>query len=323
MRYDVALFLSEDHHEYERFSGVKAGLIFILSDAYHQTGRMEVHFVGPPSGQQPTIHTGHEPDIPECIKELGRALGISVEGQLVEGTGRDRQLRLTKLDDKTGRALYAKITGFSERAVKALSREDSQLDLTRACFIVQRGVWSVEQVEYIAQEAYDPPRLLEGGILPENRLSFQHDLLTLRTALSWQRTKTILESLCSAEPVTVSCPKWTRDVAEFIPERDIEVDCVEGKVPLTAGETVRVLLLPRQREGYQMFRAVDEQAVRAASPRLVAVTKDFYGENASGFKAAGADVLLLRDTLADLDQEAYRRLARSVSTQRKMPEHPE
>lgn len=321
--YEIGLFLAEDVWFLEKRSGVKAGLMFILSDAYHQTGRMEIHFVGAHEGREPTIQTGHEPSIPESIKELGRELGVPVEGQEVEGHGRDRNSRLTRLDDKTGRALYAKVTGFSEKAVKALSREDSQLDLTRACFIVQRGVWAVEQVEYIAQEAYDPPRLLEGGITPENRLSFQHDLCVLRTALAWERTRVIMEALSSGQTVPVATSGWTGNLVEFTANQELRVKCLDGEVAVEKGRPTRVLLLPRAKGGYQTFQSADVEAVQVLKPKFVAVTKDFLGQDSSQIRAAGAEVLCLYDTQAELDGEAYRRLARSVSTKRSMPEHAE
>ena len=80
-QYDVALFLAEDHTLLEQDSGVKGGLMFLLSDAYHHTGRMELTFVGPINGARPSVRTGYESDIPTSIKELGRKLGIAVEGQ--------------------------------------------------------------------------------------------------------------------------------------------------------------------------------------------------------------------------------------------------
>jgi len=54
-RYDISLFLTEDHTRFVRDSGTMAGLVFNLSEAYDKTGGMEIRFVGPPDGRVGTV----------------------------------------------------------------------------------------------------------------------------------------------------------------------------------------------------------------------------------------------------------------------------
>lgn len=158
--YEVGLFLAEDHWLLERGSGVKSGVMFILSDAYHRTGRMEVTFLGPAPGYRATFRTGHEPRIPQSILRLARDLDIPMQ-EIIPTPSEITGQVASVLPDAVGRRLYARITGFSEDAIRVLSATYGP-DLTRACFVVQRGVWSVEQAGYICVHALFPRRLLEG-----------------------------------------------------------------------------------------------------------------------------------------------------------------
>jgi len=56
-RFEVGLFLAEDHEKFVRHSGTMAGLVFLLSEAYKKVGRMELHFVDPLKEHEPTVQT--------------------------------------------------------------------------------------------------------------------------------------------------------------------------------------------------------------------------------------------------------------------------
>lgn len=297
--------------------------MFILSDAYYQTGSMEVGFCGPARGQA-TYSTGHETDVPQLIRDLATELEVPVDPAEVT-TEEWHNTKRTRLSDRTGRELYARITGFSPRVVATLNRPDSVVDLIQACFIVQRGVWKSAQVEFLAVEALDPTRILQGGTLPERRLSFLHDMTVLRTALAWERTKIILESLSGSDDADVHCQGWSGDSAVFVADKDLVVDLHQGTCAIQAGSPISVLMVARSREAYAAMRIADVHAAKTAKPMLYVVTRD-YAEVAwadLGPEGERQKTLCLHDTLAELDAEIYKRLARSASTRREMPEHAE
>ena len=301
-RFELGFFLAEDHEKFVRGSSARGALLFTLSDAYFNIGQMELHFVGPPEGYEPTI--------PTSIRAIAEELRVPIASN-------------DSISNEEGRTLYARLTGFSERTTAVLTSGAQQVDLVRACFVVQRGIWSVEQVEFFAREAYNPARLLEGGVAPENRLSFAHDLLVLRIAIAWERAKLVLEVLSGGQDHAIQPMTWTDSVATFKTSKDLEVRTLGAATKLAAGSIVSVLLLPRPREGFIAFSKGDLAAVKRCRPEFVAVTRDFPTDTAHAFEKRGAKVLVLLDTLADLDKDVYRRLAQSVSTARPLPERPE
>lgn len=310
-RYEVALFLAEDLWLLERGSGVKSGLMFILSDAYHRTGRMEITFLGPKPGQTPSFETGHEPRIPSSIRSLAAQLRV------------DLPETSAVLSDEAGRQLYARITGFSTATILALSRAGGP-DLTRACFIVQRGVWSAEQVKYICTNALYPRRLLEGGIAPERRLSFVSDLEVMRVAITFERVLNALKRLSGHDEPPVSSRWASGCIAQFSATEDLSIRLSDGVIfPLEIGQQLRVLIVPRSSAEYAWLASKDAEVASRYGCNAVAVTTDYLSCPVDAFRTAGMRVLAPVDSLLELDREAFRRLARSVTTARKLTERPE
>lgn len=122
-RFEVALFLAEDHELFVKGSGVLGGLVFSLSEAYHKTGTMRIHFVGPP--------VGFERQIPPSVRDAASELGVTLKKKSV-------------ITDGEGRRLYARITGLSANTVDRLTERG--IDLVKACFTIHRGIWTKDQV---------------------------------------------------------------------------------------------------------------------------------------------------------------------------------
>lgn len=308
-RYEIALFLAEDHWKWKKDTGVMGGLVFALSEAYHRTGKMEIHFIGLPDG--------HEPVVPESIRRVAAALGVTISPNR------------TMITDAEGRKLYARLTGLCAETEKTLTHRG--ISLARACFVVNRGIWSPEQVEFLAREAYAAERLFDGGIAPENRLCYQHDVLVLRIALVAERVKTLIES--SAGSAAAVHTTWSSTTTQdYIVGRDVTVPTVDGsEFHIQNNEPITVGLTPRDSEGYADHTATDLHTI-ARLPRqaLLAVTQDFswmprrtYRRTVRRAARCGVGIVPIVDTLAEVDEEVVRRLAQAASTKRPVPERPD
>lgn len=310
-RYEIALFLAEDHWKFEKDSGVLGGLVFALSEAYHQVGRMEMYFVGPPYGD--------EPEIPHSIRRVAAdRYGIVFQ-------------KPTKISDAEGRKLYERITGFREEVLILLGERG--ISHERACFVVQRAIWSREQVEFLARHGRCPDRIFRGGAPAECRLSYQADLVLLRIALMAERVRVMLETDAQQSEADVHM-EWTGiPSVSYRPPCDAVLQVFSGVTLELAGQqSASALLAPRDAIGYMWHGLEDlpSSAPPPSPPTLVFVTKDIFHIPLSVRETllAAADernvaIVPIVDTLADLDTEIDRRLARAASTERTMPERPD
>lgn len=322
--YEVALFLAEDHVDYERGAAAKAGLMFLLSDAYHQTGRMELTFVGPCSGAA-TMETGHERDIPRAILALCEHLGMQLA---VEVDARGPQKR-TVLQHESGEALYARITGLSDRAVNALTNRS--VDLVKACFAIQRGLWSKSQAELIAVHAHAPERVFAGDASTERRVQHMHDLLLLRVAVLGERFEALCGPVHGGEGQVVTS-EWSNDGRLVLSlAKPVEWTDEGRTIQIPAKTKSTAMLVARDAAGYGQFAEQDIAAAAASEePRVVVVTRDFewMPEASRRERLAQAAKLHLAvvqvfDTIGELDAEIDQRLSRVASTKRGAPERPD
>ena len=313
--YEVALFAAEDHYRFVAGAGVMGGLVFILSDAYFKTGRMEVTFCGPASGGDPSLATGFEPEIPPSIAAFAERVGVPLPAGV-------------RISNEEGQRLYLRITGLSKETESALKAKGA--DLLRTCFLVNRGIWLPEQVALIAREANQPARIFEGGATPLARLSYKAELLLLRVALLYERMKTILES--SAEDVQVS-GKWiAANVFEYRVNKQVSITTFAGgKCVIEPGKPFFVLFSARDSAGYECYLRSDIiVGLSSRTPGAVVVTKDFEWVGESAQKRllshlAAENVVLVQtvDTLGETDQFVALKLAQSASSRRPLEERKE
>jgi len=306
-RYEVALFLAEDHWKFTKDSAVIGGLILALSDAYHQLGRMELHFVG------------HEPTIPAAIRRVAAdRFAVTFRNQ-------------SEISDDEGRNLYERITGLTDQTLQLL--DDRGISRQRACFIVQRGIWSRDQVEFLASQVRFPERLFQGGAPDEFRISRVSDLVYLRIAVMGERARTVLE-LNSDDETEILNVEWVDGATVRIrPTSAVRVDALgSSSIEATRQKPLVALLAPRSAADYARYAAADMPSRTASNGEVIGmfVTQDIYRMSVENIDkllaiAAARNVAIIPvvDSLAELDAEIERRLDRAASTNREMPERPD
>lgn len=309
-RFEIALFLAEDHERYVRGAGVIGGLVFALSEAFEKTGNMEVHFVGPPEGG--------EPEVPVSIRNVAKEqFGLELP-------------RGNRITDELGRKLYARITGLSEKATEAIRSRG--IDLVKACFVIHRGLWTKDQVELIVWKAYAPERVLGGGVHAEHRLQYMHDMLLLRAALLSERLQTLCTVVYGTVDQVVNM-EWLDQGAVLLrllqpvtlpAVADIDLT-IPAKTPLTA------TLIARDATGYEVHGDDDVQgAALPTALRTLVVTRDFEWIRApirkrllARAKKAMLSIVIVTDTLGELDSEIELRLSQVASTKQGAQERPD
>jgi len=284
------------------------GLVFSLSEAFDKTGKMEIHFVGPPKG--------HEPDVPESIRRVAKSLGVKL---------RHRH----HIADDEGRLLYARITGLSDKAVKSLTERG--VDIVKACFTIHRGLWNKEQVELIALHAHAPERIFTGQVHAEHRVQYLHDMMVLRTAVLAERLGTLCSSVHGPADQVVTI-EWDDDCRGCITLLKPVAWTHEGReIKFPEKKCVQATLIARDAKGYEVFGESDVLAAGSATAfRCLVVTRDFdWIPEARRVQLLGqaskANLPLVQvvDTIGEIDADIDQRIARVVSTRQGAPERPD
>ena len=158
----VDVFLTADVPEYGPLAGARALTVFLLSEAYKCGGTMAIHFTN-------NVENGC---IPAEIHKLGHYYGIVFREK-------------NKIMPDEAKTLYAAITEFSPSMQNLLKSLESRgrLKVAQACYAVNHGVWTREQVEMIVLGSDFPESVLTGGATPEQWQLFYNDLLHARAAL--------------------------------------------------------------------------------------------------------------------------------------------
>lgn len=159
---EVDVFLTEVVPPYDPDSGVRGLTLFLLCEAYKCGGTMEIRFTENVEGGQ----------VPEKILELAQRLKVPIP---------DKSLASKRLMPRDARALFAALTPFSPNALTRIA--ELELSIERACYVVQKGIWSSSEAETILQSATNPDRLFSGGAAAEQRLLYTQDIMYGRSAL--------------------------------------------------------------------------------------------------------------------------------------------
>ncbi|NER93996.1 MAG: hypothetical protein F6J86_09170 [Symploca sp. SIO1B1] len=311
-KFEIALFLAEDCLLFAKDGGVVAALMYCLSDAYFHTGKMEIHFCG--KAQNPTLKTGYEPVVPTSIIRVAHNFGVTITDNS------------KVISDSQGRELYVRITGFSQELLELL--QSKNIDPVRTSFIVNRRVWTREQVELFVRYSYEPKCLLRGGISPEYFLLYQRDLLLLRFALIAERFKTLLETSDDSSSLVIEATWLDMNKQTYSLSEPLSLETAFGK-PLTIpnNTSFSVVYIPRDIDEYNLFVKSDFASFFSGVLTLQVVTKDFdwVSQSTHDFARSTSEGLMISivDTLGELDEEIQKRLHQSLSSRRSPPERPE
>lgn len=160
----VDVFLTAEVPEYGPYAGALALITFLLSEAYKCGGTMEIRFTK-------NVEDGQ---VPQELQDLARQYEIAFS-----------QADTGKILPGEAKALYAALTDFSPSLQQKINELEQigRMKMARACYVVNHGVWSKEQVEMIVLGSEQPDSILSGRAQPHQRHLYFHDLLQARAAL--------------------------------------------------------------------------------------------------------------------------------------------
>lgn len=161
---EVDVCLTSDIPEYEDGSGARVMASFLLSEAYKCGGSMEIRFTE-------NVENGR---VPLALIELAA----------------QHQVRLSYIDEgkinpSESRRLYTAVTDFSSSLQSRIEELTNQgrLSQEKACFVVQRGIWTKAELEHLVFGSSRADAILGGEALPEQRQLFLNDLGHARAAV--------------------------------------------------------------------------------------------------------------------------------------------
>jgi len=314
-RFEVALFLAEDHHRFAEGSSARGALVFCLGDAYLATGSMEIHFVGRNPG---SMENGFEPEVPECLRSL------AAQFQIVIPPGR-------VISDEIGRGLYIALSGLPNETTHALTQ--AGVDPLHAALQVYRGIWSVQQLDLIAKYCRYPHSLLREEYSPELKLGRLRDLQIARRLILGQRLETMMAAN-SGEGVTMTSVWHRPDIISLQHSDTVTVPgCENLSLQLRKDCTSNHLLYPDTTAGYEANWEENVPDTTATNPfHIVFVTANFEWLSHDRKRAIIAKlqsretpvyIVVCIDTVDEIDAEIRRRAFQYRSTFRPAPELPE
>lgn len=315
----VDVFLTANVPEYDPLAGAQALAVFLLSEAYKCGGTMEIRFTKAVEGGQ----------VPFELQELAARYGIRF-GQPANG----------RISPGEAKALYAALTDFSPELREKIEvlEQAGKARMARACYVVNHGVWTKEQVEMIVLGSQRPDSVLGGLARPHQRHLYVHDLLHARAALlggvldrrlakrerhTDDGTTYDLEDDVRALEISfdgVTCAKSYRcDEPVPVPwlyggTRDLEIP---------AGIPFHVLVRARDVADMQLHLAADMRVAgqlraQTGQPTFVVVPQDFatlprgvIDRLMTQAQEGGIGFLVCPETITTFDADAAQRLARS------------
>jgi hypothetical protein len=323
---EVDVFLPIDVWPFEPGGSLLGLTTSVLADAYQCGGSMEIRFTANVDGGQ----------VPRKLQALAAALGAPIKPE---------SLARRRLDPVDSRRLFVALTDFSPAARERLAAADARPE--RACFVVQRGIWSKPEAEALLLSHPDAERVFAGAVPPEARILFQQDLLHARAAL-------LAGYLDRALALREHELSGTETLALEDDVRQVETGFEPGlqarvyRVLPAVGETEESFVVPWQAEGSLPVRPLHFGEaflvlVRARSaadlagqapadietagslqrergmPACLLVTQDWYDPALEGHRRAwlgrAADlhvgIHVCAEAVEGLDDEAFRRFAAS------------
>lgn len=302
--YEVYLFLAEDHWKYTEDSGLKAAIMMILTHCFRVNRTMHIVFRGPGERQIASYHTGYEPVIPEKIVRVAREYGVHFRSN-------------KEISDEEGRMLFLGLTRFAEEIIAELAQ--SQIDVVKLAFMVQRSIFSVGEVRAIYCWAQEPQCIFDGTLTSDNYLSYQLDALVLRSAMAARAALQLLSLPLQGQESTLSYT-WNAQASIAVTTQQqlrITKDVLfparlhGSELIIEAGETFDVLLMPHLQAEYELC-AKDLFAAPYSGQRSLVVITTFDFELVSKACLTFVDTLLrqprvtlisLVETCGGLDQQ--------------------
>ncbi len=161
---EVDVCLTSDIPEYEDGSGARVMASFLLSEAYKCGGSMEIRFTE-------NVEDGR---VPLALIELATQHQVQLS-YIAEG----------KITPSESRRLYTAVTDFSPSLRSRIEELANQRRLSqeKACFVVQRGIWTKAELEHLVAGSSRADAILGGDALPEQRQLYLNDLGHARAAV--------------------------------------------------------------------------------------------------------------------------------------------
>lgn len=311
---EVALFAAADHFLLRKDSGVKAGLICLLGEAYYATGCTEVLFRGPQEGRQATLASGFENQVPEIIRAYASEVGVKLAHS-------------DRISNQEGRKLIVALAEVSEESRKKI--ESLKIDPVHIALQLFRKVWRHEHVSLFLGQSQDPAAIFSGSINFTQRMKLLPELVLLRNALLEERFFQLLAFSNNLEELNVDVSWKSRCMFQFeVPMKCLFTDHFGRRLALTPGSQFSVAVLAEHAAGYnQLLRSFKQQQQQQRG--ILLVTRDFQWMQSALIEHAQTQLRTERsavvstvDSLAEIDEEVMTRLAQSASTRRPIMERP-
>ncbi len=318
---EVDVFLTAEIPEYGPLAGAIALTSFLLSEAYKCGGTMEIRFTEEVEGGR----------VPQELQALAHRYGIEFS-----------QVEKRCISSSEAKALYAALTNFSPdlQAVINQLEAEGRAKMARACYIVNHGVWTKEQVEMIMLGSERPDSILSGKTQPHQWLLYQHDLLHSRATLLGGMLDRLLEQRIrlTQDGVDYDMEDDVRDIAtSFDGNLYAKRYFSEDPVPLPIGwldGTEREREIPPRTPFHVLVRARDtadmqwnlSEDIRQAAnhhqqtgePTFLLLPHDFNDlpkeiriQFTDDARRSQVGLLICPDTVLTFDTDAANKLARS------------
>ena len=319
--FEIGLFLAADCFLFRKDAGVIAALMYCLSDAYFYTGKMQLTFCGQKEEQNYQLEKGFEPKIPESIVRVSKELEVTIEedGKLIS--------------DEQGREFYIKITGWSPEIRETI--REKKIDLVHISFLVNRGVWTHEQVELLTRYSQELNCIFNGRMSRESFIIYQHNLLLLRFGLMAEYFKNTLNGYNEMRRDPLEIKWFDINKQEYFTTHALEITTIfQGNYTIPKNTKFQVIYLCHNQENYESFVDRDFQVFTSENLTIFVVTRDFdwISRTTTNFvrdfvnkntKNTKVFIVKILNILGELNREVHERLSRTSNSHKYLSERPE
>lgn len=319
--FEIGLFLAADCFLFRKDAGVIAALMYCLSDAYFYTGKMQLTFCGQKEDKNYQLEKGFEPKIPESIVRVSKELEVTIEedGKLIS--------------DEQGREFYIKITGWSPEIRETI--REKKIDLVHISFLVNRGVWTHEQVELLTRYSQELNCIFNGRMSRESFIIYQHNLLLLRFGLMAEYFKNTLNGYNEMRRDPLEIKWFDINKQEYFTTHALEITTIfQGNYTIPKNTKFQVIYLCHNQENYESFVDRDFQVFTSENLTIFVVTRDFdwISRTTTNFvrdfvnkntKNTKVFIVKILNILGELNREVHERLSRTSNSHKYLSERPE
>ncbi|MDE5109402.1 MAG: hypothetical protein O4808_20890, partial [Trichodesmium sp. St17_bin3_1_1] len=209
---------------------------------------------------------------------------------------------------------------------------EKKIDLVHISFLVNRGVWTHEQVELLTRYSQELNCIFNGRMSRESFIIYQHNLLLLRFGLMAEYFKNTLNGYNGMRRDSLEIKWFDINKQEYFTTHALEITTIfQGNYTIPKNTKFQVIYLCHNQENYESFVDRDFQVFTSENLTIFVVTRDFdwISRTTTNFvrdfvnKNTKVFIVKILNIQGEMNREVHERLSRTSNSHKYLSERPE